>query len=290
MPLRYEQGMFPSFDAKKLFYRLYLPRAGLGEKYLLVILHGHGEHSGRYEKFATFLQNEEIGIGVFDFRGHGRSQGPRVYIDSFEEYLRDISCFVDFLNSKHGMENNGILLGHSLGGLAAVHWALRFPARLKGLILSSPCLGLNIPRFFLGFNNFLNAWMPKFLYQNPVYPPYLTHNPKEVEHYKKDPLIKRKISVRLLSQMVSYMKNLEKLPRVNFPFPVFVLASGLEKVVDSKKTFQFFERLEAPAKEMKVFPNFYHEIFNELGQEQAFDALKEAIRVIRNAAGQEESD
>ncbi len=281
MALRYEQGTFLSFDAKKLLYRLYLPPEDWPGKTILVILHGHGEHSGRYEKFAKFLQNEELGIAAFDFRGHGRSEGDEVYVDSFEEYLEDVSAFFDFLQSKHRIGRNIILLGHSMGGLAAAHWAIRFPARLQGLILSSPCLGLTVPGFLLKLNDFLSAWAPKFLYRNPVYPPHLTHNPEEVKDYKKDPLIKRKMSARLLSEEILYMKHLERLESVTLPFPVFILAAGLEKVVDPQKTRGFFEKLSAPVKEMKIFENFYHEIFNELGQDQVFEALIHAIRIIR---------
>ena len=181
---------------------------------------------------------------------------------------------------EHGVKGKVIVLGHSFGGLTAVFWALRQPEKIKGLILSSPCLGLKLPGFLVGLNALLYRIVPRFLYQAPVYPPHLTHNLEEVETYKKDALIQRKISVSLIYQVLSYMRRLEEIQSVAFPFPVFILAAGLEKVVDFTKTQKFFDKVKAPAKELKVFEGFYHEIFNELEQDEAFKALQSYIKKI----------
>ncbi len=275
------QGTFPSHDHLKLFYRFFpAPRAGQDT---FVILHGHGEHTGRYEKFASMLENENLAIATFDSRGHGRSEGPEVYVEHFEDYVEDVSSFVRFLEEKFHV-GKILLFGHSIGGLVAIQWALRFPKKIRALILSSPCLGLRMPKWLMAFNAFLNAWCPRLVYQNPVYPPHLTHNPKEVEAYRNDRLVKRKMSVRLLHEMLSSIDRLEVSTAIRFSFPVTILmADDLEKVVDPAKTKLFFQKVQAPAKEIKTFPGFYHEIFNELGQEKAFDALRDCIAQSRSA-------
>ncbi len=273
------QGFFPGFDQKKLFYRFW----DQGEASdLLVILHGHGEHSGRYEKFFRHLQNENLSLAVYDFRGHGQSEGPSVDIDSFEDYLEDVSSFTAFLTNQFGKKAKTFFLAHSVGGLVAIHWSLRHLKDLDGLILSSPCLGLSLPKFLVQFNRFMNQIAPRFLYQNPVYPPHLSHDPEEVALYKEDKWIQRKMSVRLLHEMLSYASRLDVVDQFQFPFPVHVLMADLEKVVDSNRTRAFYEKVVAPAKRMQVFSGFYHEIFNERGQEEAFRALKVSLDSMRN--------
>lgn len=272
------EGTFPSFDGTKLYYRFFTEPCA---EDLLLILHGHGEHGGRYEKFAKELEGERVSIAIHDVRGQGRSGGREVYVEHFEDFVKDVTAFVDFLAAKHGVHSKIFLLGHSLGGLVAIHWARQAPEKIRALILSSPCLGLALPKAALVLNRFINSFAPAFLYQNPVYPPHLTHNPEEVEHYRKDTYIKRKISARLLAEMLGAMDALDRNGRSEFPFPVAVIMSGLEKVVDGAKTRQFIENLQAPLKEVKIFPDFYHEAFNELGQEQAFSALRSFLAKVR---------
>ena len=244
----------------------------------MVIVHGHGEHSGRYEKFAEKLNGKRLSIAVYDARGYGLSEGRDVYVDSFEEFLADLTEFLDFLAKNFSPQKKTYLLGHSLGGLVALHWALRFPERLHAFFLSSPFLGLRLPAPLVGLNSLLNRLMPDFVYQNPVYPPHLTHNPEEIRNYKADPLIKRKISVRLLSEVLKYQAQLGTMTHFRFACPVYVMAAGLEKVVDLERTKTLFEKFQAPRKTIKIFDGFYHEIFNELEQEKAFDYLKSCIR------------
>ena len=164
-----------------------------------------------------------------------------------------------------------------MGGLVAVQWVLRPSVKINALILSSPFLGLRLPRFLIQFNNLMNQFFPKFNYQNPVYPPHLSHNPEEIKAYKQDPLIQRRMSVRLLHESMLAMERLAAIPSFQFSFPLYVLTAGMEKVVDGDRTRAFFDKVQAPAKEMKVFEGFYHEIFNELDQQKAFQALKECF-------------
>ena len=274
----FENGTFPSSDGLKLFYRYFShPEA----RNTIIILHGHGEHTGRYVKFLNYLKNEKLSIAMYDFRGHGRSEGRVTYVDSFEDLIADVDSFLKFLQTEKALKTPFLLLGHSNGGLVAVHWALRNGAKLKSLVLSSPCLGLRLPAFIVKFNRWMNAWAPRFIYGNPVYPPYLTHNDGELEQYKKDKLIRRKISVRLLDEMLLYSEKLRADEPWKLDCPVTVLMSGLDKVVDGEKTQKLFQSLEAPKKEITIFDQFYHEIFNEKDQERVFQKLVESLRKVQ---------
>lgn len=276
IPATYQENYFESFDKTKIFYRYNKP---VGAKATLVIIHGHGEHSGRYMKFIDHVASENYALAIMDLRGHGKSGGRAVYVDSLKDHLDDLTSFLSVLQSSHGVNENIAFLGHSLGGLIAMHWVKNDPQKLKMLILSSPCLGLRLPQFLIGLNSFFNMFIPKMEYRNPVYPPHLTHNPQEMLEYKEDTLIQRKITVRLLSEMIICSNELQKEAEFNFPFPFYVLmADDLERVVDPGATRKIFARVTAPDKKLVSFPGFYHEIFNEVDQKTAFEALKVALR------------
>lgn len=272
------EGDFENRDKLRLHYRFFRkPDA----KETLFVLHGHGEHSGRYLKFASQLQNQNLSLAMLDLRGYGLSEGEPCYVNRYEEYENDFSDFLQFARNEWTVREKPLLLGHSNGGLVAIRWALKHPEQLRALFLSSPYLGLKLPGALIALNNLLLVLFPHFVYSNPVYPPFLTHNPEELVNYKKDNLMRRKITTRLLSEMMRVHHELEALPSVTFPFPVMILMAGLDRIVDPSKTKLFYGKLRVPCKELKVFEGFYHEIFNELKQDEVFEALRKQIETAR---------
>lgn len=265
-----EEGLCWTRDGERLFYRF---QPGSAAKPPILLLHGHGEHSGRYLKFFDSLADLGAPIGTFDLRGCGRSSGTPVHVRAFEEYLNDVSDFTHFLVQKFGCRSPFNLFGHSLGGLIATAWARKNPAVVSRLILSSPLFGVPLSWPLKVFVEVLNRFIPRWVIHNPVRPPFLTHDPVEVEKYRKDPLIQRKITVRLVREMLRCTAFFEK-EEVSFPFPVYILMAGEDFVVRPEATRQFFLRLKAPVKELESFPGFFHEIFNEKGQEKTFERLR----------------
>ena len=170
-----------------------------------------------------------------------------------------------------------ILFGHSLGGLLAVCWALKYPEPVKFLILSAPFLGLKCARFVGAANRLLFLFSPCFIYRNPVRSRTLSHDPVETANHQKDPLILRLISARLVDEIARRTEALRKQPILSVPFPVHMLVPGEEHVVDPMASRRFFERLVAPRKDRTCFEGFFHEIFNERDQQKAFNVLKTII-------------
>ena len=265
-----EEGVFRAEDGIKLFYRF---QAGSRDREPILLVHGHGEHSGRYLKFFTRLQDLDHSIATFDLRGCGRSEGIPVYVSQFEDYLSDLSTFVRFLIRKFQIRTSLYLFGHSLGGLIAATWALERSDTVSKLILSSPLFGIPLARPLKMLVNFLDRVSPRFVIRNPIRPIFLTHDPEEIEKYQKDPLIRRRITIRLVHEMLNYVTFFQE-KEILFRCPVFVLMAEQDFIVDPKAARQVFQRLQAPVKELVSFPGFFHEIFNERGQEKVFERLR----------------
>ena len=196
MPI--EEGLISTPAGVQLFYRF---QTGDPKKNPLLLIHGHGEHSGRYLKFFTRLHDLGHSIAAFDLRGCGRSSGRRVYVDRFEDYANDVSAVLDFFTKQQRINLPVILFGHSLGGLIALTWARANGEKISKLVLSSPLLGVPLEETKFRLGLFLNRLAPRLVLQNPVRSNYLTHDPEEIQKYQRDPLIQRKITARLACAM-----------------------------------------------------------------------------------------
>lgn len=265
---------FNSWNGTKLFYRFY-PVSNA--RHTMIMLHGYGEHSGRYEKFPPSMRGVAAQFAIMDFRGMGKSESVRGDTGFFGDSLKDVTSFIEHLRRKHSIPKKIILFGHSLGGLIATCWAMENPDFVKRLILSAPFLGFRFSRLIALINGFLLIFAPRFIYRNPVPSHTLTHDPVEIAIHRKDPLILRSISAQLVGEILRRMEILKKQPIVSVPFPVHLLESGEEGVVDSKASRRFFDRLVCPRKERTFFDGFYHELFNEKEQQKAFNVLKTII-------------
>ena len=125
----------------KIFYRKIVAE---NEKARLVIAHGLGEHSGRYENIFHLLLPTGVSIWALDFCGHGRSQGKRGHTHSFQQYVLDLKKLVVLSREAKPDKEKIFLLGHSMGGLIALNFAQQFPELIDGIIASSPALGMKV--------------------------------------------------------------------------------------------------------------------------------------------------
>ena len=129
-------------DQPSLFLRSH---AAAEEKARMVIVHGLGEHSGRYLALADHLADMGFSLWIPDLRGHGRSGGDRGHVDAFDDYLSDVREILDRARSDKPPGIPLFLLGHSMGGLVSILAALQFQDQIDGLVLSSPAVGVAVP-------------------------------------------------------------------------------------------------------------------------------------------------
>lgn len=255
----------------------------------LVLIHGLGEHSGRYHSLAKHLNKLGLNVFLMDLRGHGRSQGVRGHFDSIEQLSEDVESFLQHLQDAKELEAGDPLyvLGHSLGGLVATYFTANYKREkknpiLKGLVLSSPAFGLE-KSSLRSVQSFLAKKIPTFFHtlQIPtgISSHQLTHDYKERKKYDTDPLVHSWISPLAYRAIEQGIENLYSLiPSLDIP--TLFLLCGRDSVVDTKSAESFFHRLQVahPGKASKVmFSNFYHEPFHELNRKRAIGELTKWI-------------
>jgi alpha-beta hydrolase superfamily lysophospholipase len=266
---REQTGTLLCADGTRLFYREWLvdaPRA------IVHIVHGLGEHSGRYAHVAARLNALRIGVRAHDQRGHGRSEGARGALRHSDDFLEDLRLVLEDFAHQQGA--TPFLLGHSLGGLVAARFATGGYAGLRGLILSSPALAISLSggqRLQLAIGSRL---LPSLAANNGINADNLSHDPTVVAAYRADPLNHARVTPRLVQFMVSAGERARH-DAENFHGATLMLVAGSDRLVDASGSREFFERLPGGNRTMRWYDDAYHEIFNETAERRArvFDDL-----------------
>ncbi|MFN7262329.1 MAG: lysophospholipase [Pseudobdellovibrionaceae bacterium] len=253
-------------------------------KKILLIAHGQGEHAGRYEHFTHFLNHEVDQIFAIDHLGHGKSSGARGHIETFKDYTEPLKELILWVKAQ-SPDAQLHLLGHSLGGLIVLQLIqenLNLP--LKSAIVSAPLLDLAFPAPPLKkfFGELIEPILGKLSLSNELDPSWVSHDPQVVSHYKTDPLNHNRVTPRCFVQMQRAMTSVKSFAgELNTPMMMIVPLE--DKVVSAAMNRKFFANLKMAkgmSKELQMFPHFYHEAFNELGNERAFNCLSSWLRKI----------
>jgi len=250
----------------------------------LVVLHGLGEHGGRYLHLPHYLQDVVGAVYCMDFRGHGRSMGLRGHIESFRVFCDDAAFCIRSLHERLKLQVGDKaelhLFAHSMGGLIALMTlAAHKDLPLASVILSSPLLGIRVevPLVKKAAARVLaRAWGTLQL-KSLLDPGDFSHDPAVAEAYLADRLVHKKLTLQFFEEMEKAIEwTLRR--RSLGGIPAQFLIPERDRVVSTRVTEQFFARLKGGDKELKVYPDFYHEIVNEVGKEIVFEDMKRWIK------------
>ena len=236
----------------------------------IVIMHGLGEHSGRYQHLATFLNGCGLSVRCYDHRGHGRSEGRRGDVINGDPMLQDAEIVIEDFSSRY--PEPPFLFGHSMGGLFAARYALSRLSPIRGLILSSPALGLRMSPFeykLLAVAERLIAWLGL---PNGLDPNILSHDPHTIAAYRADPLVHNKISARLLRSMLSSISFCQH-HAAEMTVPTLLQVAGADQAIDPAGALRFSAHLPPELTQLRVYDALFHEIFNERDNALVFDDL-----------------
>ncbi len=238
---------------------------------LIAIVHGLGEHSGRYGALAADLVKGRFTCVSLDLPGHGETSGPRGDIPSWDK-LRDQIVPAMFTATRglpdQPMELPVVLLGHSMGGLIALDYALAHPKGLSALVLSAPALRTAIPPWWkLAMANVARVATPSGGFPNGLDPEGLSRDPEVVKAYRDDPLVHDRISPR------TYFAFMEAAQRCrlnirNLQVPTLMFTGMADRLVDPKGALEAAGAAPHDMMRFVTWSEAYHESMNDHGREK----------------------
>lgn len=263
--MEHREASFQGKNKLKIFRQAWLPKQA---KASVVLVHGLGEHSGRYTHVAKQLVDMGCAVYAMDHRGHGKSEGPRAFVDRFANAVDDIDQVVEF--AKREQPGKPLfLLGHSMGGALSLSYTLKHADKLAGLILSGPAVALDgAPPLMKPIAKFLSVVAPK-LGVFAVSPTLVSRDPETVADYASDPLnAHTKAPARTLGEIVKFVEILPALlPAVTLP--LLAMHGREDKLAGFAGSEMVVKGVSSKDKTLKIYDGLYHEIFNELPPDRA---------------------
>jgi len=265
-----KEGFFVNKRNQKIFTRSWLPSAGEATKALVFLFHGLGEHSGRYAHVAAHFNARGYGVFALDHHGHGRSDGAPVHVERFEDYAEDALLFIDIVSASYPADLPKFILGHSMGGTIALLAAKERPTAWAGVVLSGPAIkkGDDVNALTLFAARFL-SWAAPTLGIKQIDPSMLSTDPEQVKAYQDDPLVYHgKVTARIGHELFRAAGLVENNPSV-FTFPLLLCHALDDKLTHPGGSQELYERAPAKVKDLILYSNMRHEIFNERDKEHA---------------------
>lgn len=251
-----KESIIHSYDGVELYCQQDIPE---NPKAIVVIVHGLGEHSGRYNYVTEVLNSSGYGVFRFDNRGHGKSGGARGYLKHFCTFIEDANFIVD-LAKKEFSELPMFMLGHSMGGFITASYGVKYPNKLRGQIFSGPAV-TTLPT--------LEEIKKLDVEKNPLMsvPNGLSHlicrSEKVVADYKIDPWNLQAFTLKLLATFsiegIDWLqKNLS-----DYNYPCLIMHGENDQIVPKEASAFFYNQCSSADKTLNIFPELYHEILNE---------------------------
>lgn len=240
---------------------------------VIILVHGLGEHAGRYDHVARQLNDWGFTVRGYDQYGHGESGGPRGGLPTDTRLLDDLADIVDSTRAHMVRKAPLILLGHSMGGLVAARFVALGVRPVEGLVLSSPALdpGLNaVQKLLLAL---LPKIAPNLRVGNGLDPSLISHDPAVVAAYRADKLVHDRVSGRL-ARFIAATGPATVAQASTWQVPTLLLYAGADKLVNPAGSRAFAAAAPKQVVSAHCFETLYHEIFNELKSEPVFAELK----------------
>lgn len=264
--MKHLEGQFKGRDGLEMYYQGWLP--DYEPKAVLLVVHGLGEHSGRYGNLVNHFVPAGYGVYGYDQRGHGKSDGVKGYVERFADFSDDLDILLKLVRRRHPKVKI-FLVGHSIGGLVAVAYAAKHQEEFDGLILSGATLSppADVAPATIFAARMLSSILPKTgLYI--IDAAGINQDQNVVNAYKSDPLVYRgKIRARLGVELLKAMDMVGRLA-AEIRLPVLIMHGSADRLASPEGSKMLYREVNSADKTLKIYEGYWHEIFNEPGRGQ----------------------
>jgi acylglycerol lipase len=259
--MKHIEGTFQGVRNANIYYQAWLPEGK--SKAVLLVVHGLGEHSGRYGNIVNRFVPLGFAVYGLDHIGHGKSDGAREMLERFDDFTDTLTIYYDKV--KEWQPGKPVfLLGHSLGGLIAAYYLLDHQDFFKGAVISAPAVkvGDSVSPATVAMGKVLSVIAPGMgvmaLDAN-----FLSHDPAVVKAYVSDPLVFHgKTPARMAAEMLKAMQRVTaEAQKITLPF--ITVQGSEDKLVDPGGSKLLYDKAGSKDKTLKIYEGFYHEVFNE---------------------------
>ena len=268
--IKRQEGTFRSVGGLDLYYQHW--QAQNPTQAVLAIVHGLGSHSGHFDNIIQHLVPRGYRVYSFDLRGHGRSPGQRGYINSWAEFREDLRGFFHLIDARESGEPY-FLLGHSLGAVIALDYALRFPDGLKGIIataLPAGKVGIHPIKMVLG--HILSRVWPRFTMKTGIDQVAGSRDPEVVATFAQDPLRHIQGTARLVTEFNDTITWLQA-HASELSVPLLMLHGGADCIALPEGSQTFFQQVTCPDKERREYTGGYHDIHNDINYREVISDI-----------------
>jgi acylglycerol lipase len=265
--MQHDEGTFTAYDGTTIYHQSWAPDGDAAAKAVVLVVHGLGEHSGRYRHVAETLVAAGYAVAALDHRGHGKSSGKRVYVRSYDEFMRDLTQFRRIVEAEHP-GTPLVILGHSMGGNLAMGHVLGNQEGVAALALSGALLKVGDDVSSIQRTT-LNAVARVAPGVRPLGLPAdaVSRDPDVVQRYVDDPLVHTgKITAGLLASLFGAIDGFAaRYP--DLTLPIWIGHGTDDKLVEVAGSYELEAAAVNADVESHYYDGLYHEIFNEPEQD-----------------------
>jgi alpha-beta hydrolase superfamily lysophospholipase len=239
----------------------------------VVLVHGIGGHGGQFAGVAAHLVPLGYDLYAPDLPGHGHSPGPRGWIPSWEAFRGSLDRLLDHIEAAGGSPLPPVLLGHSLGGTVVLDLALRYPARVRGVIVSNPATGAEgVAPWRLLVARMLSGLWPRFALETGIPLSSSSRDPEALARLEADPLRHGRCTARLGTEFLITAEQIRH-QAGRLSMPLLLLQSGADTVTPPEAARRFFQVVGSADKTWRLYPNSFHELFDDLDRDKVLADL-----------------